>query len=90
MVGQIVRGTLELPESDTDKVKKLDWRVTAILIAIWTIAIVVITSGDTNIPISMLIIASAFFVFLIPAMNDIVRSLEQAIFKSGKSDERPS
>ncbi len=56
---------------------KRDWRVSAILLAIWIAGMTIIVNRETDIPISMLVIASAFFVFLIPAMNDLVHSIER-------------
>lgn len=64
------------PETD-DNEQKRDWRVSAILLAIWVAGIAYIITRETGIPTSMLVISSAFFVFLIPAMNDLVRSIER-------------
>lgn len=66
----------EIPEIDEGD-KKRDWRVSAILLAIWIAGIATIIAWETGIPTSMLVIATAFFVFLIPAMNDLVRSIER-------------
>lgn len=66
---------------------KRDWRISVILAAIWFAAIAWIMSRETEIPVSMLVIASAFFVFLIPAMNDLVRSIEKATKKTGKTEK---
>lgn len=54
-----------------------DWRVSAILLVIWIAGMTYIVNRETEIPTSMLVIASAFFIFLIPAMNDLVRSIER-------------
>jgi len=56
---------------------KRDWRVSAILLVIWIAGMTYIVNRETEIPTSMLVIASAFFIFLIPAMNDLVRSIER-------------
>ncbi len=54
-----------------------DWRVSLILAAIWTIALILVVNSELEIPVSMLVIATAFFVFLIPAMNDLVHTAER-------------
>jgi len=70
-----------MPESESPEIEggdpKRDWRVSAILLAIWMAGIAYIVKQETGIPTSMLVIASAFFVFLIPAMNDLVCSIER-------------
>ncbi len=59
--------------------EKRDWRVSAVLITIWLIAIAVILVNGIGIPTSMLVLASAFFVFLLPAMHDLVIAIEKRI-----------
>jgi len=70
-----------MPESENPEIEegdqKRDWRVSAILLAIWMAGVAYIIARDTGIPTSMLVISSAFFIFLIPAMNDLVRSIER-------------
>ncbi len=58
--------------------KKRDWRISATLGAVWIIALLVVRSRGIAIPASMLVVATVFFVLLIPAMNDLVRSIERA------------
>lgn len=59
--------------------KKRDWRVSVVLIAVWSVTITVILTRGTDIPISMILLASAFFVFLLPAMQDLVIIIEKKI-----------
>ena len=70
-----------MPENENPEIEggdqKRDWRVSAILLAIWMAGVAYIIARDTGIPTSMLFISSAFFVFLIPTMNDLVRSIER-------------
>ena len=66
---------------------KRDWRISAILAAVWVAGVALIISRDTDIPMSMLALASVFFVFLIPAMNDLVRSIEKATNKSQRAEK---
>ena len=57
-----------------------DWRVSAILLATWIAALVLVGVRRNDIPWSMLALATVFFVLLIPAMNDLVRSIERYAF----------
>lgn len=57
--------------------KKRDWRISATLLAVWLLALLAISSGESDIPRSMLVIATIFFVMLIPAMNDLVSSMDK-------------
>ncbi len=67
--------------------EKRDWRISATLLAVWVLAIVFIVGERDDIPMSMIGMATVFFVILIPAMNDLVRSIERSV--SGESSERP-
>ena len=60
--------------------EKRDWRISAILLAIWVVALLFISQRQSGIPLSMMALATVFFVFLIPAMNDLVRSIEKWAF----------
>jgi len=64
--------------SDSESNKR-DWRVSVVLIAVWSVTITVILTRGTDIPISMILLASAFFVFLLPAMQDLVIIIEKKI-----------
>ena len=61
----------------SDNSEKRDWRISVILIAIWAVGMTLLSVGRDDIPLSMLAIATLFFVFLVPAMNDLVRSIER-------------
>ena len=63
----------------SDAPEKRDWRVSAVLLAVWVVALVIIGGRRDDIPLSMIAMATLFFVILIPAMNDLVRSLEKRI-----------
>ena len=66
-----------MSQEPTEAPKKRDWRVSAVLLGIWLAALVVIRRGESQIPVSMLAIGTAFFVMLIPAMNDLVSSIDR-------------
>ena len=57
--------------------KKKDWGIAAILLTIWVIALWLVAGRNSQIPLSMYAIATLFFVILIPAMSDLVRTMEK-------------
>jgi len=63
---------------------KRDWRISVTLGAVWCIALVIMWRSGIEIPGSMLLMATVFFILLIPAMNDLVRSIER--YSSGRPD----
>lgn len=62
--------------------QKRDWRVSLTLGAVWFIALAILLNSNVEIPVSMLLLATVFFVLLIPTMNDLVRSIER--FSNGR------
>ena len=64
--------------TDRDSGKR-DWRISAVLIAVWSITIAIILGRGTEIPTSMIFLASVFFVFLLPSMHDLVINIEKKI-----------
>lgn len=59
--------------------QKPDWAVGVVLIAIWCCGIYLVTRFSPEIPVSMLIVGTVFFIVLIPAMKELVRTIERAI-----------
>lgn len=72
---------------DREEPGKRDWRVSATLLAVWTAALLALRGGDTDIPLSMLAIATVFFVLLLPAMNDLVSSLDRFFGRRSGADD---
>jgi len=64
--------------------EKRDWKISATLLAVWLVALYFIAGERDDIPLSMIGMATIFFIILIPAMNDLVRSIEKRV--TGKSD----
>jgi hypothetical protein len=58
---------------------KRDWRISVVLLAVWAVAMYLVWKQRSGIPLSMMAIATVFFVFLVPAMNDLVRSIERRV-----------
>ena len=63
--------------------EKRDWKISATLLAVWLVALYFITGDRDDIPLPMIGMATIFFIILIPAMNDLVRSIERRV--SGES-----
>jgi hypothetical protein len=68
---------------------KRDWRVSAVLLAVWIVALVIVVGRRDDIPLSMIGLATLFFILLIPSMNDLVRSLEKRV-EGDRGDDRDS
>lgn len=62
--------------------KKSDIAISAVLLAIWAGAMVLVLSNGNRIPLSMLGLATLFFVLLLPAMRDLVRAMEKYAYGS--------
>ena len=63
--------------------EKRDWKISATLLAVWLVALFFIAGDRDDIPLPMIGMATIFFIILIPAMNDLVRSIEKRV--SGES-----
>ena len=64
--------------------EKRDWKISATLLAVWLVALYFIVGQRDDIPLSMIGMATIFFIILIPAMNDLVRSIEKRV--NGESE----
>lgn len=73
-------------QKDVDE--KRDWRISATLGAVWFVALAIVHNSGIDIPASMLLVATVFFVLLIPAMNDLVRNIERTSTGSPDTSER--
>ena len=71
---------------DEPQQEKRDWRISATLLAVWIVALVFIAGDRDDIPLSMIGMATIFFIILIPAMNDLVRSIERSV--NGQPEDR--
>lgn len=59
--------------------EKRDWKISATLLAVWLVALYFIAGKRDDIPLSMIGMATIFFIILIPAMNDLVHSIEKRV-----------
>jgi hypothetical protein len=69
-----------------EETRKSDGAIAWVLVAIWLSGVVFVRVTREDIPLTMLIIGTAFFVVLIPAMKEIARSLDR-FFASHFSDK---
>lgn len=59
--------------------QKRDWRISAILLGVWFGTLGLFLLDSDRLPLSMLALATVFFIMLVPAMNDLVRSIERRL-----------
>lgn len=62
--------------------------ISVILLAIWAGAMLLVLQGGNRIPLSMLGLATVFFILLLPAMRDLVRAMEKYAY--GTNEEADS
>lgn len=60
--------------------------VSWILVAIWLGGLILVRNLREDIPLTMLVIGTVFFIVLIPAMKEITRTLDR-LFARQSSDE---
>lgn len=61
-----------------------DPSTTWVLLAIWLIGLIVTRTMRNDIPISMLVIGTVFFIILIPAMRELTRKFEGVFFPQAR------
>ena len=55
-------------------------RMTSLLLAaIWVFAAILVWRSDTEIPASMLLVGTVFFIMLVPAMKELVKVLDKLL-----------
>jgi len=50
-----------------------------LLAAIWVFAAIFVWRSDTEIPASMLLVGTVFFILLVPAMKELVKVLDKLL-----------
>ncbi len=53
--------------------------ITLLLAAIWIVAALLVYQSDIEIPASMLIIGTVFFIMLVPAMKELVKIIDRRV-----------
>ncbi len=56
-----------------------DRMISLLLIAIWIVAVLFVRESDAEIPASMLLIGTIFFVLLVPAMKELVKIIDRRV-----------
>lgn len=76
--------TRETEEISQEKDGAVSW----ILAGIWLLGLIVVRQFHADIPLTMLVIGTIFFLALIPTMKEIVRSLQRILMTllSDKTD----
>lgn len=67
--------------------KKNDAAISIILLAIWAGAMFLVLNNGNRIPLSMLGLATVFFILLLPAMRDLVRAMEKYAYGANKEPD---
>ena len=62
-----------------ERPRRSNWLTSTILIVIWVSGLMLVTKISPEIPTSMLMLGTIFFIVLIPAMNELVNSIERRI-----------
>lgn len=56
-----------------------DRMISIVLAAIWLLAAFLVYRSNTEIPVSMLIIATIFFIMLVPAMKELIKVIDRHV-----------
>lgn len=56
-----------------------DRMISIVLAAIWLFAAFLVYRSKTEIPVSMLIIATVFFIMLVPAMKELIKVIDRHV-----------
>ena len=68
------------------RTRRTDRLISVILLAIWGLGLMVIVRVRPEIPRSMLLIGTVFFVVLIPAMKELVKVIERRLNQTQPDD----
>jgi len=69
----------EISRKEAARERFHDRLISLLLAAIWIVAALVVYQSDTGIPTSMLVIGTAFFIMLVPAMKELVRIIDKRV-----------
>ncbi len=54
-----------------------DRMISLLLVAIWIVAALFVWENDAEIPASMLLVGTVFFIMLVPAMKELVKIIDR-------------
>ena len=69
----------EISKEDAARERFHDRVISVILASIWIIAAYFVYRSDSEIPASMLVIATIFFIMLVPAMKELVKIIDKRV-----------
>ena len=69
----------EISREEAARERFHDRLISLLLAAIWIVAALMVYQSDTGIPTSMLVIGTAFFIMLVPAMKELVRIIDKRV-----------
>ena len=72
-------GTPNKPEKPDPRERFHDRVITLLLAAIWIVAALFVWESDSEIPVSMLLIGTVFFLMLVPAMKELVKIIDKRV-----------
>ncbi|MDX1405620.1 MAG: hypothetical protein R3192_13820 [Woeseiaceae bacterium] len=72
-------GENEASKEDAERERIHDRIISVILASIWVGAAYYVYRSDSEIPASMLIIATIFFIMLVPAMKELVKMIDRRV-----------
>lgn len=64
---------------ETARERLHDRVISLLLAAIWIVAAVLVYRSNREIPLSMLIIGTIFFIMLVPAMKELVKVIDRRV-----------
>ena len=70
---------MEISRKEAARERFHDRLISLLLAAIWIVAALMVYQSDTGIPTSMLVIGTAFFIMLVPAMKELVRIIDKRV-----------
>ncbi len=69
----------EMSKKATARERFHDRMISLLLAAIWIVAALFVRKSDVEIPASMLLIGTVFFIMLMPAMKELVKIIDRRV-----------
>ena len=69
----------EISKKTTARERFHDRMISLLLAAIWIVAALFVRRSDAEIPASMLLIGTVFFIMLMPAMKELVKIIDRRV-----------
>ncbi len=68
-----------MPQKATARERFHDRMISLLLAAIWIVAALFVRKSDAEIPTSMLLVGTVFFIMLMPAMKELVKIIDRRV-----------